>query len=158
MDGELSLAEAAERFGIEPATIRKAVQRGRIPARRIGPIHVVTATAVGEWIAHGRHTAGRPRKDGRPASGPRMTPTGASASTKTGPGTPAEKRSPSGPRAAGKRTARSRKQPPPNARRTPWYLPTGRTDVAPEYLPPGDPTLKPVPIPPARQTPNKRRG
>lgn len=37
IDHRLTIDEAAEYVGVSPSTIRRAIARGEIPARRIGP-------------------------------------------------------------------------------------------------------------------------
>ena len=58
----LALSEAARRFRVPAGTLRQAIRRGHLKAQKVGPIWTVTAAAVGEWIAHARHTPGRPRE------------------------------------------------------------------------------------------------
>ena len=59
----MTITEAAERFNVRDRTLRAAAARGRLRAQKSGDIWLVSAAAVGEWIAHGRHAGGRPRKE-----------------------------------------------------------------------------------------------
>lgn len=61
-DKLITIPEASRRFNVAATTLRKAALRGKLRARKFGRDWMVTAEAVGHWIAHGRHTPGRPRK------------------------------------------------------------------------------------------------
>ena len=43
---ELTIAEAAEKFDVVRRSLQRAVERGKIPARKIGHLYVVDAEAV----------------------------------------------------------------------------------------------------------------
>ncbi|QFG06036.1 recombination directionality factor [Mycobacterium phage Mercurio] len=43
---EATIAEAAEKFGIVRRSLQRAVERGKIPARKIGNLYVVDLEAV----------------------------------------------------------------------------------------------------------------
>jgi len=50
--GELiSLQEAAEYAGLEKSTLHNYAKRGRLKAKRLGPIWVTTRAAVDEYLA-----------------------------------------------------------------------------------------------------------
>ena len=61
-DESLTIPEAARKFKISERTLRQAARRGNLRARKFGRDWMVTAEDVGQWIAHARHTPGRPRK------------------------------------------------------------------------------------------------
>jgi len=71
----LTLTEAEERFPVKRGTLLAAIKRGKLEGIRVGPIWTVSAAALGEWMAFGKHTPGpvpkpkpdRPkRRPGRP--------------------------------------------------------------------------------------------
>ena len=43
---ELTITEAAEKFDVVRRSLQRAVERGKIPARKIGHLYVVDAEAV----------------------------------------------------------------------------------------------------------------
>lgn len=43
---ELTVTEAADKYGIEKRSLHKAIERGQIPARKIGPLYIVDAEAA----------------------------------------------------------------------------------------------------------------
>jgi excisionase family DNA binding protein len=50
--GELiSLQEAAEYAGLEKSTLHNYARRGRLKAKRLGPIWVTTKAAIDEYLA-----------------------------------------------------------------------------------------------------------
>lgn len=57
LDQVVSIAEAAEALGRDPASFRKAAQRGSLEALRIGRQWVTTHDAAAEYVA--RVAAGR---------------------------------------------------------------------------------------------------
>ena len=60
--GELiSLAEAAEYAGLEKSTLHNYARRGRLKAKRLGPIWVTTRAATDEYLAS-RNLDNIPRK------------------------------------------------------------------------------------------------
>ena len=61
-EDERSLGELAELMKVSLDAMRKAVQRGTLEARRVGPIWVSTPEAVARWLAGPYHRPGRPRK------------------------------------------------------------------------------------------------
>jgi excisionase family DNA binding protein len=63
---EVTLDEAARLFRISTRTLRYAAAHGHLKARRWGRQWAVTAQAVEEWLAHGKHKPGPPAR--RPAS------------------------------------------------------------------------------------------
>ena len=67
MDDLLSLAQAADRLGIAPVTLRVAVGRGRFHARKIGKTWVTTDAEVDRYRREHLGRRGRPRKQ-RPAT------------------------------------------------------------------------------------------
>lgn len=67
MDDLLSLAQAADRLGIAPVTLRVAVGRGRFHARKIGKTWVTTDAEVDRYRREHLGRRGRPRKE-RPTS------------------------------------------------------------------------------------------
>ena len=62
MDDLLSLAQAADRLGIAPVTLRVAVGRGRFHARKIGKTWVTTDAEVDRYRREHLGRRGRPRK------------------------------------------------------------------------------------------------
>jgi len=52
----ISVPDAARAFGRSRSALRKAIHRGRLPARRIGGTWILTTTDVADYIAstHGR--------------------------------------------------------------------------------------------------------
>lgn len=56
---ELSIAEAAARLGIDPKTVRRAIARGDLAARRIGPRLIRIRQA--DLDAYGRPLGAGPR-------------------------------------------------------------------------------------------------
>lgn len=46
MPTELTIAEAAEKYGVNRRTLQRATERGRIPSRKIANVYVVDAEAV----------------------------------------------------------------------------------------------------------------
>jgi len=55
---ELSLAEAAQRYGYKRRTLSAAAKRGSLVARKIGSMWVVKAIDVVTWINFGNHDGG----------------------------------------------------------------------------------------------------
>ena len=58
----LTLAQAAARLGLSPSTLLTQVQRGKVRARKVGPIWTVSETEVERYRADslgrvGRHAA-----------------------------------------------------------------------------------------------------
>ena len=43
---ELTTTEAAERYQIPARSLQRAIQRGQVPARKIGPLYVIDAEAA----------------------------------------------------------------------------------------------------------------
>jgi hypothetical protein len=64
----MTLAEAAQRFGYKVRTLQRAARESRLGARKSSGTWIVTTGAMQKWIAHGRHTPGRPRKQQQAAS------------------------------------------------------------------------------------------
>ena len=58
----MALREAAAEYKVPVATLRTAVQRGYIPARKIGNLRVVERGAVEAYVRN-RPRRGRPVKD-----------------------------------------------------------------------------------------------
>ncbi len=54
----ISVAEAARLIGVNESSIRKAIKSGRLTARKIGPVHLVSRTEVAGYAVVGH----RPRK------------------------------------------------------------------------------------------------
>lgn len=50
-DELLTLAEAAALVGRAPVSLRSAVERGRLPARRFGSVWITTRAAVAQYVA-----------------------------------------------------------------------------------------------------------
>lgn len=50
-EDELVLSEAAQRIGVSSAALRQAIERGRLPARRVGPLWVVTTADIDAYAA-----------------------------------------------------------------------------------------------------------
>jgi len=59
----MTLTEAARKFDLRDRTLRAAATTGRLRAQKSGHIWLVSAAAVGEWVAHQSHIGGRPRQD-----------------------------------------------------------------------------------------------
>jgi len=60
--GELiSLQEAAEYAGLEKTTLHNYARRGRLKAKRLGPIWVTTRAAVDKYLSS-RHIENIPKK------------------------------------------------------------------------------------------------
>jgi excisionase family DNA binding protein len=62
----LTTQQAADRIRVEPDTIRKAIQRGKLQARKIGRDWLVEDTEVDAYKAR-KQKGGRPRKDSQNA-------------------------------------------------------------------------------------------
>lgn len=69
MDDLLSLAQAADRLGVAPVTLRVAVGRGRFNARKIGKTWVTTDDEVERYRQDHLGRRGRPRKTSMNARG-----------------------------------------------------------------------------------------
>lgn len=50
----LTLAEAAARLGLSPSTLLTQVQRGRLKARKVGPIWTVSEREIARYAAESR--------------------------------------------------------------------------------------------------------
>jgi excisionase family DNA binding protein len=57
---ELTLAQAAARYGQPRRTLQAAVTRGHLVARRLGWLWVVRDSAVERWLREGKHRPGPP--------------------------------------------------------------------------------------------------
>lgn len=64
----LTLAKAAERLGVDPGTLRVQIHNGKLKARKIGPIWVVSEKEVERYRSVSRR-ASPDTKPSRPASG-----------------------------------------------------------------------------------------
>lgn len=58
----MSLAEAAELFGLSHSHLRKLVREGKIWGKRVGRYWVTTEEAVAEYLAQDRRPGPRPRE------------------------------------------------------------------------------------------------
>lgn len=58
MSEELTLTDAAMRFGANARTLRHAAAQGHLKARKIGTLWVTTPRHVEAWLARGKHTPG----------------------------------------------------------------------------------------------------
>lgn len=56
----LTLAEAAARLGLERDTLRRQVRRGKLRARKVGPIWTVSEREVERYARENRRTGIRP--------------------------------------------------------------------------------------------------
>lgn len=68
----MSLAEAADELGVQPVTLRAAVSRGRLAARKFGNVWVTTGGEVERYRRESLGQAGRPpavEGPGRPVPG-----------------------------------------------------------------------------------------
>lgn len=63
MEELMSLAEAAEELGIAPVTLRAAVARGTLRARKFGQTWVTTHDEVDRYARHSLGQVGRPPLD-----------------------------------------------------------------------------------------------
>ncbi len=61
----LTLAQAAERLGLAPATLRSQVGKGRLHARMVGKTWTVSEREVERYRAESLGQSGRPRKASR---------------------------------------------------------------------------------------------
>jgi excisionase family DNA binding protein len=57
----ISLQDAAEYAGLEKGSIHNYVKKGRLKAKKVGPIWVTTRAAVDEYL-HSRHLENIPKK------------------------------------------------------------------------------------------------
>lgn len=62
MDDLLSLAEAADDLDVAPVTLRAAVKRGILKARKFGNVWVTTRAEVNRYRREHLGQVGRPRK------------------------------------------------------------------------------------------------
>ena len=53
----LTLAEAAERLGLSPETLRWQIKNGRLKARKVGPIWTVSEREVERYARENRRTS-----------------------------------------------------------------------------------------------------
>lgn len=60
MDELLTLAEAAEKLGIAPVTLRAGIARGTLRARKFGQTWVTTEEEVDRYARHSLGQVGRP--------------------------------------------------------------------------------------------------
>ena len=58
----LTLAQAAARLGLSPSTLLTQVQRGRVRARKVGPVWTVSEREVERYRAESLGKIGRPPK------------------------------------------------------------------------------------------------
>lgn len=61
---ELTITEAAARSGYTGRTLRFAIARGHLKARKVGPLWLIAESALVRWKEAGKHTPGpkpRPR-------------------------------------------------------------------------------------------------
>lgn len=70
---ELTVAQAAESLGMADASVRRAILRGDIKARRVGARLLVIAPDEVERYKRERRPAGRPRETRQRASPPNGT-------------------------------------------------------------------------------------
>ena len=62
----LTLKQAEERFPVKRVTLMAAIKRGALEGIRIGHFWFVSAGALGEWMAFGKHTPGPEKKEKPP--------------------------------------------------------------------------------------------
>ena len=55
----MTVAEAADRFGLARSTLSRAARVGNLETRRSGRIWLTTAPAVRAWLKDARHRPGR---------------------------------------------------------------------------------------------------
>ncbi len=53
-DPMLTLAEAAERLGVDPGTLRVQIHNGKLKARKVGPIWTVSEREVERYARENR--------------------------------------------------------------------------------------------------------
>lgn len=62
MEEELTLIEAADRAGVRPVTLRSAISKNKLVARKKGRDWFVKPSDLEIWRQTQQHVAGRPRK------------------------------------------------------------------------------------------------
>jgi excisionase family DNA binding protein len=65
MDEELTMAQAAARFGVPKPTLNYAARQGTLKARKLGSQWVTTGADVGRWMASSAHVPTRAPKHPR---------------------------------------------------------------------------------------------
>lgn len=70
LDDLLSIPEAAARYRRQPSTIRSAIERGRLPAKRVGRVYVLLAQDVADYIGSSTGRGRPPAWAKRPRRGP----------------------------------------------------------------------------------------
>jgi excisionase family DNA binding protein len=68
----ITVAEAAQRCGVHPVTLRRAARVGNLEARASGKVWLTTRAAVRAWLASARHRTGP--KPGEGLGRPRRAP------------------------------------------------------------------------------------
>lgn len=61
----LTIEEAARWLGVAPVTVWRRIQKGQLPARRVGRIYVLDAARL-RSVPRGTLRPGRPRRPDRP--------------------------------------------------------------------------------------------